>query len=296
MRHITFISMVILLFVIINLLLLRENRLRVSEDHLLIEHSTLSQRLGEAPWLNRNSLAMDETIKTIKKAKFNKPKEWGENVSGVIRSISTNKKIIALTFDACGGEWGSDYDKELLNFLIAEQIPATLFINSRWIDANLEEFLYLSSLDQFQIENHGTEHLPLSITGGTAWGIKGTSSVEDVITEVVTNYEKIKSLTGHTSRYFRAGTAFYDEIAVNIVEQLGMKVVNFDVLGDAGATFSADQVRDALLKSNPGSIALLHMNQPEKETAEGIKMAIPLLREKGFTFVTLNEGFKLESQ
>ncbi|WNF38587.1 polysaccharide deacetylase family protein [Bacillaceae bacterium IKA-2] len=235
-----------------------------------------------------------EKIIAVKQKNYSEPRQWGENVTNVIRNFNTDKKVVALTFDACGGEFGSGYDEKLINFLITEKIPATLFVNSRWIDTNLETFLYLASLKQFQIENHGTEHRPLSIKGGTAWGIKGTTSVDEVIAEVVTNYEKIKNLTGHESRYFRSGTAFYDEVAVQIVEDLGMKVVNYDILGDAGATFTANQVKEALLKAQPGSIALLHMNQPSKGTAAGVQMAIPLLKELGFSFITLDEGERLD--
>jgi peptidoglycan/xylan/chitin deacetylase (PgdA/CDA1 family) len=33
------------------------------------------------------------------------------------------------------------------------------------------------------------------------------------------------------------------------------------------------------------------MNQPQSATAEGLKEAIPLLLEKGYKFVTLEEAF-----
>src|SRR5699024_79584 len=38
------------------------------------------------------------------------PLEWGENVTGVKTQILTNEKKFALTFDACGGDYGSAYD------------------------------------------------------------------------------------------------------------------------------------------------------------------------------------------
>ncbi|WP_257008172.1 polysaccharide deacetylase family protein [Bacillus sp. FJAT-45350] len=221
------------------------------------------------------------------------PNEWGENVSGVKRKIKTDKEIIALTFDACGGRYGSGFDEELINFLIEEEVPATLFINKRWIDENREQFLKLTNNSLFQIENHGTDHLPLSVNGQAAWGIKGTNSPEDVYNEVIGNQLEIERLTGRAPTLFRSGTAFYDDISVQIVEDMGLQVVNFDVLGDAGATFTAEQVREALLSANKGSIALLHMNQPQSGTREGVMMAIPLLREKGFEFVTL-DGYDLE--
>jgi hypothetical protein len=66
-------------------------------------------------------------------------------------------------------------------------------------------------------------------------------------------------------------------------------VVNFNVLGDAGATYSASQVTEAMLSSTPGSIVLDHVNQPDGDTAEGIAAALPELSRLGFRFVRLSE-------
>ncbi|PYZ93837.1 polysaccharide deacetylase [Salipaludibacillus keqinensis] len=214
--------------------------------------------------------------------------EWGEAVSGVKNRMDTDDKVIALTFDACGGPYGDDYDEELIHFLRSEQIPATLFFNARWIESNQEIFVDLAEDPLFSVQNHGTEHLPLSVTGNTAWGIQGTFSAEDVVEEVMDNQHLMTELTGESPKYFRSGTAHYDNVAVEIVEDLGLTVVNYDVLGDAGATFSASQVEEALLQSTSGSIPLLHMNQPNSGTAEGVMNAIPLLESQGYTFVRLD--------
>src|SRR5690625_1506072 len=101
------------------------------------------------------------------------------------------------------------------------------------------------------------------------------------------NHKRVKELTGREMTFFRSGTAFYDEIAVELAEALGYTVVNFDILGDAGATYSSDEVKRALLQAEPGSIALLHMNQPTSGTAAGVKEAVSVLREEGFEFVLL---------
>lgn len=221
------------------------------------------------------------------------PTEWGEQVTGVKTRFRTEGKEIALTFDACGGDFGSDYDDELITFLQNENIPATLFINERWIHANEQLFLELAENPLFQIENHGTHHQPLSVDGGEAWGIPATDSPQAVYDEIITNHETVKDITGKEMTLFRSGTAFYDEIAVELAQELGYEVVNFDILGDAGATYSADQVQRALLGSEPGSIPLLHMNQPNSGTTEGVKRAIPLLKDQGFEFVLL-ENKELE--
>lgn len=225
----------------------------------------------------------------INKYRYVAPKEWGERVSGVKQRLPTNEKVAALTLDACGGPHGSQYDQKLIDYLIRNQIPATLFINSRWIDANRTTFLQLSKQPLFEIENHGTHHRPLSVNGKSIYGIQGTNNISEVIDEVWLNHQKITQLTGKAPRFFRAGTAYYDEVAVRIANDLGEQVVNFDVIGDGGATYSKEEVKKALRQVKPGSIIILHMNMPHKETAEGLAESIPELRKKGFRFVKLQD-------
>ena len=88
------------------------------------------------------------------------PKEWGETVTGVKTSLQTKDRVIALTFDACGSPKGKGIDMDLIHFLEQEKIPATLFINARWIDANPELFLQLAANPLFSIANHGFQHRP----------------------------------------------------------------------------------------------------------------------------------------
>jgi peptidoglycan/xylan/chitin deacetylase (PgdA/CDA1 family) len=221
-----------------------------------------------------------------------KPNLWGEKIPGVILRLPTNEKVIALTFDACGGPKGSGYDVELIHYLRQHHLPATLFINSRWIDANYERFMALSKIPQFEIENHGYLHKPLSVNGKSAWGIKGTSSLAEVVDEVYMNKLKIAKLTGRTPKFFRPGTAYFDDVAVKIVFEIGQKPLNYDILGDAGATFNRQQVKNAFLSAKQGSIVIMHMNQPKGETFEGLKDAIPILQKQGYKFVKLEDYLK----
>lgn len=64
--------------------------------------------------------------------------------------------------------------------------------------------------------------------------------------------------------------------------------MNFDVLGDAGATFTAEQIKRAFSTVKPGSIIICHMNHPEKDTAKGVMLGVPELKKSGFTFVKLD--------
>jgi peptidoglycan/xylan/chitin deacetylase (PgdA/CDA1 family) len=217
------------------------------------------------------------------------PHEWGETVSGVRTRLKTREKVVALTLDACGSATGKGFDSDLIAFLEREHISATLFINARWIDANPERFAQLAANPLFEIANHGWQHRPASVSGRSAYGIAGTRDVQTLVDEIEANARKIAALTGTRPRYYRSGTAYYDEVAVEVSRRLGHEVIGFSILGDAGATFRKGQVVAALLKAGPGDIVIAHMNHPEGETAAGLKAAIPELQRRGFRFVKLSE-------
>ena len=225
----------------------------------------------------------------IKKYDGKIPEYWKETVPGVIAHFNAPEKVIALTFDACGrSKRSSSYDAKLIDFLCENKIPATLFITSLWIKANPEIFKELAKNPLFEIANHGANHLPCSVNGNSAYGIKGTKNIPALIHEVLGNKELIEELTGKTPRFYRSGTNYYDEIAVRIVYDLGQIPVGYSVLGDAGATYNQDQVKAALLSAKSGDIVIMHMNHPEGETAEGVIAAIPILKEQGFKFEKLS--------
>ena len=236
-----------------------------------------------------------DTLKKSIVKQFEKqtPKEWGENVKGVKTQLISKQKTIAITLDACGSPHGMAYDSKLIAYLEKNEIPATLFINARWIDTNLETFKKLAANPLFEIGNHGMAHKPASVSGESAYGLKGTANVEELVDEIEQSARKIQSITNKRPVYFRSGTAYYDEVAVKIANKLNHQVIGFSILGDAGATFSKEKVENAFLKAKNGEIVIIHMNHPESQTAEGTIKAIKELKQKGFRFVRLSD-YKLK--
>ena len=215
--------------------------------------------------------------------------KFGLDPDGTINSFNPyNKKLIALTFDACSGK----YDKELIDFLIKNKIKATLFISGRWIDKNADVLKKLAKNPLFEIENHGLTHRPLSIDCKSAYGIKGTCSKKEVVDEILKEEAKIYRVTGIKTKYFRSGTAHYDTEAIKIANRLGYKVIGFTVNGDFGATADVKTIYKQVTNAKPGSIILAHMNHPEKNTFEGFKPALLYLKRKGFQFVKLEDVLK----
>jgi peptidoglycan/xylan/chitin deacetylase (PgdA/CDA1 family) len=217
------------------------------------------------------------------------PQEWGEAVTGVKTRIAGREKLLALTFDACGSAKGMQIDRALIEYLEKEQIAATLFINGRWIEPNRQEFGRLAANPLFEIANHGFSHKPASVSGRSVYGISGTKDAGELVDEIELNARRLAELTGRRPRFYRSGTAYYDEIAVRIANALDQQVAGFSLLGDAGATYSSEKVKAALLAAKPGDIVIMHFNHPESGTAAGVMAAIPELKKRGYRFVRLSD-------
>jgi len=216
------------------------------------------------------------------------PTQWSETATGVRTRIKTNEKILALTMDACGSKTDS-LDEELIDFLTREQIPATLFITSRWIDKYPDKLARLAKNPLFDIQNHGKDHRPASLTGQSIYDIPGTENAQALATEVLDGADKIEQLTGKRPIFFRSGTAYYDEYAVALISDLGFQSIGFAVLGDKGATYTAPEVVQAFLTAKAGDIIICHMNHPEKETGKGLMQVLPMLKQQGYRFVLLKD-------
>ncbi|MDO4613494.1 MAG: polysaccharide deacetylase family protein [Actinomycetaceae bacterium] len=213
------------------------------------------------------------------------PTAWGMDIAGIIRNGPAD--AVALTFDACGGPGGSRVDTELIDLLRSRGVKATLFLNKRWIEANLGYARELAQDPLFQLANHGTRHCPLSVTGRSAYGIAGTRTVSEAVDEVAANHEYMAQTLGAAPRYFRAGTAHYDDVGVAACQAFGESPVGFTINGDAGATFSADQIIAEVCRARGGDIVISHMNQPDGATAEGYREALARLTDAGVTFTHL---------
>ncbi|WP_420751354.1 polysaccharide deacetylase family protein [Rhodococcus sp. O3] len=194
---------------------------------------------------------------------------------------------ISLTFDACGDANASLADVALLDTLRREGVPATLFLNERWVRDHPQLTRILASDPLFQIGNHGTRHVPLSVTGRAAVGVVGTTSAHEVVKEILDNQQTLADLAGTQPRWFRPGTGYYDDVAVEIATELGFALAGCTVNADRGATATPRQVADALADAPDGAIVLLHMDRPFGGTGAGLRTAIPRLREQGVRFTHL---------
>lgn len=202
---------------------------------------------------------------------------------------SSDQKVIAFTFDACGGRH-SGYNKALIDYLRKEQIPATLFVTGIWIEKNKETFAELAKDPLFEIENHGLMHRLCSTQGKSKYGVHPTRDLGDVIDEMELNARKIQQLTGRRPIFFRSATAYTDELSLKVAQRLGMEVVSYDVLsGDAMRAPAKKMKANILAGARHGAVVIMHFNHPEWPDLEAMKLVVPELRKRGFTFGRLDD-------
>lgn len=216
------------------------------------------------------------------------PSTFGLEVPGV--ALRHPGEGVALTFDLCGGPQGEKFDHDLWKLLQELAIPSTFFVNSRWLKANPTLARELGADPLIEIANHGHEHRPLTVDGRAAYGIAGTRDAGAAYDEVAAPVPALTDAAGAAPLWFRSGTAHCDDVGVAIAEALGQVVVNFSINGDAGATFSAQQVVIEVDRAGDGDIVIAHANRPGSGTAGGMALALPAMLERGVTFVQLADA------
>jgi len=195
--------------------------------------------------------------------------------------------VAALTLDACSG----GFDADLIDFLIAHRVPATVFATKRWIDRNPAGVAMLNGhRDLFQIEDHGANHVPAVIgSGRRVYGIAGEPDIAHLQREVLDGARAVEQMSGSAPRWYRGATAEYDPAALDVIKSLGYKVAGFSVNADLGATLSRKAVAERLKAVTSGDIIIAHMNKPDSDTAEGLAVGLTKLLADGFRFVTLDQ-------
>lgn len=206
---------------------------------------------------------------------------------------ATTTPTVALTLDACGG----GFDAALIDTLVARRIPATVFVTKKWLDRNpVGVARLLAHPDLFELEDHGTAHLP-AVLGAQrrVYGLIGVGDEARLRAEVSGAAETIAALTGRAPRYYRGATAMYDAPSLAVIRGMGYQVAGFSLNADAGATLSRAAIVAPLRAARPGDVIIAHMNKPAGASAEAMAVVLPELQARGWRFVRLSQG-RLEPQ
>jgi peptidoglycan/xylan/chitin deacetylase (PgdA/CDA1 family) len=206
----------------------------------------------------------------------------------LVEPAGDHAPTVALTLDACGGE----FDRDVVQFLIGHRIPATIFATQKWLARNPDGLaLLLAHRDLFQIEDHGANHVPAVIGAGRKiYGLPGEPDVDHLRAEVEHGATAVASATGVAPRWYRGATARYDAPSLKAIEALGFRVAGFSVNADAGASLPRREVAVRVRAARDGDVILAHVNKPRTDSGEGLIDGLTTLVERGYRFVRLGDA------
>lgn len=193
---------------------------------------------------------------------------------------------VALTLDACMGRT----DMRILDVLVKNRIPATIFVTGRWVRGNPEALSVLkANPDLFQIENHGAMHVPAITNVPRMYNIKTAGSVDAVRSEIDGGAKAITDARAPKPVWYRDATARYSTDAVKLATSMGYKIGGYSLNGDMGASLLAGAAERRIAAARDGDVIIAHINQPGRAAGAGVAKGILALKAKGMRFVRLGD-------
>ena len=194
----------------------------------------------------------------------------------VYRSVPTEKKQIALTFD--DGPHPR-YTPQILDILAEYGVEATFFT----VGSNAELYPHIVKRlleEGHELGNHTYNHNHV-----------GKMSKEALTEDIRLCGDAIEGITGKRPRYFRPPEGVCNKDVKEICEKSGMAIVMWSVdTRDWAHTPIWEICENVRCNTKTGSIILMHdfigKNSP---TPEALRRIIPILRGLGYEFVTVSQ-------
>jgi peptidoglycan/xylan/chitin deacetylase (PgdA/CDA1 family) len=192
-------------------------------------------------------------------------------------------KVVALTFD--DGPWPTT-TAEILQILKDNDIHATFFEIGNQIADNADVVKALHD-DGNQIGSHTWDH-----AAGAGQGVNLTyMTADEQIEEVQKGFDAIDSVVGtQVSRVLRApGGNYYGSLVETLHPYVGAEI-GWNIDTRDWSRPGTDKIVAAIEKAQPGDVILCHDGGGDRsQTVEALKIAIPYLKQEGYSFVTIDQ-------
>ncbi len=225
------------------------------------------------------------------------PPELRGSIRGV--TLPPGEKLIALTFDLCETDGDvAGYDGRIVDLLRAQGVKATFFAGGKWLETHRERAEQLMADPNFEIGSHGFRHYDLSQAGDQ------NLNDEIVLTEAAYARTRAGLFGKQCAAGFAQASAVPERMSVMrfpygrcspkslaAVADAGLVAIQWDVVtGDPDPHRSAKAIASTIVtEAHPGAIIVAHANGRGWHTAEALALAIPKLKEEGYSFVTVSE-------
>ena len=199
----------------------------------------------------------------------------------VIKAGPASCPAVALTYDLCPVRTASGFDRALIDFLIANEIPATFFMSGRWMARHDAEVKELLAVPFFEVGTHGDVHAHLPM-----------HEMEEQQREILGPVRVLKTKYGRSATLFRPPYGEYNDQTVEAVKDLGLRFILWNIeSGDPDPTLSAEAILSRVQRRmKPGSVIVLHANGKGKHTRDVTEaLSSILLPAKGLIPMTVSD-------
>ena len=228
------------------------------------------------------------------------PQELRGSIRGV--ELPSGEKLIALTFDLCETDGDvAGYDGRIVDLLRAQGVKATFFAGGKWMETHKERAEQLIADPNFEVGSHGLRHFDLSHVNGQTLDdeIRLTEAAyaktrKSLLTKQCAASVRQQSLVPERMSLMRFPYGRCDARSLAAAADAGLLAIQWDlVTGDPDPHRSARAIADTILtKVHPGAIIVAHANGRGWHTAQALALAIPKLKDEGFSFLTVSELLK----
>jgi polysaccharide deacetylase family sporulation protein PdaB len=207
-----------------------------------------------------------------------KGRTYYEERGDIVWEVPTHRKLIALTFDD-----GPDESKTvaILDLLKQYDAKATFFVVGSRVE-KLPEIVKRERKEGHDVGNHTFHHPSFH-----------RISPNKALSEIDQGQASIINATGTETHFFRPPGGSYTDSLVKLSKEKGLKMILWswhqDTL-DWRKPGVHRIVNKVLRNARNGDIVLMHdYVYKSTQTVEALKIILPELKKRGFTFVTVSE-------
>ena len=251
-----------------------------------LPHKTELKGVGAVHLYSNNAQDGEQVTRTGKESGITATVTTKEPVDNIVQYYNVNSngdKVIALTFD--DGPWDKQTD-EILDILEQNDAKATFFTVGQCISGHEKELQRAASMG-CEIGTHTWDHAE-----GSGEGVSLIKmSTDERKQEVQKGMEAIKNATGQeASTIFRCPGGNFDTSVATDLEGIVTAEIGWNVDTTDWKKPGADVIAQRIQSAGPGNIILMHDGGGDRsQTIEGLRQALPKLKEQGYSFITVQE-------
>lgn len=251
-----------------------------------LPHKTELKGVGAVHLYSNNAQDGEQVTRTGKESGITATVTTKEPIDNIVQYYNVNSngdKVIALTFD--DGPWDKQTD-EILDILEQNDAKATFFTVGQCISGHEKELQRAASMG-CEIGTHTWDHAE-----GSGQGVSLIKmSTDERKQEVQKGLEAIKNATGQeASTIFRCPGGNFDTSVATDLEGIVTAEIGWNVDTTDWKKPGADVIAQRIQSAGPGNIILMHDGGGDRsQTIEGLRQALPKLKEQGYSFITVQE-------